>query len=120
MPVPFCSCRARLSCSRVISPSRTRISPSLSLVAAAVAVRNSLKLNNLNYLAGGGCQAPGRSPASLRRSILRPLAAIPGRGGRPSGGAHQGQRDVPHDLQRRGRYLVDRVLGRVPVPIVEV
>src|SRR6266487_1420606 len=32
-----------------MSPSRTRISPSFSAVAAAVAVRNSLKLKNLKY-----------------------------------------------------------------------
>src|SRR6266404_5064929 len=33
-PLSLCSCRARLSCSRVMSPSRTRISPIRSELAA--------------------------------------------------------------------------------------
>src|SRR5881394_3094805 len=49
MPEFFCSCSAFLSCSWVISPSRTRISPSLSWVIATLAVRNSLKLKGLKW-----------------------------------------------------------------------
>src|SRR5580765_12883 len=37
-----------------MSPSRTRMSPSLSGVAAAVAVRNSLELKHLKYFPGTG------------------------------------------------------------------
>src|SRR5690348_301652 len=56
IPVFFCSRSAFLSWSWVISPSRRRISPSLSEVAAAVAVRNSLKLNGITYVAAKGSQ----------------------------------------------------------------
>src|SRR5207244_3404536 len=49
IPVFFCARSAFLSWSWVISPSRRRISPSLSEVAAAVAVRNSLKMNSITY-----------------------------------------------------------------------
>src|SRR3989442_739253 len=43
-----------------MSPSRRSSSPSFSLVAAAVAVRNSLKLNRLTYVPTGGWSRRGR------------------------------------------------------------
>src|SRR2546422_3455340 len=43
-----------------MSPSRRSSSPSFSLVAAAVAVRNSLKMNRLTYVPTGGWSRRGR------------------------------------------------------------
>src|SRR6266705_3131707 len=123
MPELFCSWSAFFSCSSVMSPSRTRMSPSLSGVAAAVAVRNSLELKHLKYFPGtGGSRLCDKRPDCVQqfrtnsRHAVEPLET-PERAvlGAPSDDALRERRSdarQTRDLRHVGPVQIDSLAGR--------
>src|SRR5437870_1669271 len=83
-----------------MSPSRRSSSPSFSLVAAAVAVRNSLIMNRLTYVPTGGWSRRGCVDGD------EPHVARRGGGGRRQRIADPGTRQGQQRKQERGTAVV--------------
>src|SRR5213593_3790771 len=97
-----------------MSPSRRSSSPSFSLVAAAVAVRNSLKMNRLTYVPTGGWSRRGRDHPRkhhVRSQGLEQARTDPGHAVEPRQTAKQTVLLTPSDDALRERRSEARQPG---------